>query len=211
VWYNKNMNTPITGRIYHVVDKATGEVVKVGSTIRTLEVRQREYNKTKYYNHCLIEAKNIQSSELDWYEKGNAYCPFLWHLVAAEHMEMIRVRTYRTGLLSNKQSPITQKYLGIDYNIGPFYRDKEEHSATCRKLGLVYGKIRGKTAGKLAVITGQLERARATVSPEQRAEQLKIARTFINPEKQILRGVVLCHSRWHLGRGKKSSSCSLCL
>ena len=29
------MNTPIIGRIYHVVDKATEDVVKVGSTIRT--------------------------------------------------------------------------------------------------------------------------------------------------------------------------------
>jgi hypothetical protein len=36
------MNTPIVGRIYHVVDKTTQEVVKVGSTIRTLEKRFKE-------------------------------------------------------------------------------------------------------------------------------------------------------------------------
>jgi hypothetical protein len=35
------------GRIYHVVDKTTGQVVKVGSTIRTLEKRWNFYDKKK--------------------------------------------------------------------------------------------------------------------------------------------------------------------
>jgi hypothetical protein len=113
--YTIKMNTLIIGRIYHVVDKTTGEVVKVGSTTASLIRRfsGSDYQK-KYTNHFLHEAKSIQSSEDDWYEKGNPYCPFLWHLVASEHMEIVKQNTFDKGPLSNKLSPLEQKYSGFD-------------------------------------------------------------------------------------------------
>lgn len=112
------MNTPIVGRIYHVVDKATGEVVKVGSTICMLSKRWRMYDKNKYSNHFLQEARVLQSSDLDWYEPKNPYCPFAWHLVAAEHIEIEKMKTFRNSRLSNQQSPLDQKYFGFDSQIG---------------------------------------------------------------------------------------------
>jgi hypothetical protein len=39
------------GRIYHVVDKTTGQVVKVGSTILTLDRRFNSVYRKKYNNH----------------------------------------------------------------------------------------------------------------------------------------------------------------
>src|ERR1700676_29846 len=102
------------GIIYHVVDKTSGEVIRVGSTIRALETRWSMYDKNKFSNHFLREVKRIESSTIDEYSKENPYCSFLWHLVSSEHMEMIRMNTYRTGPLANMLSPIQQKYVGFD-------------------------------------------------------------------------------------------------
>ena len=110
------MNTLIIGRVYHVVDKTTGEVVKVGSTIRTLEKRWNFYDKEKFSNHFLRLVKEIKSSDLDWYDPDNSKCPFLWHLMASEHMEIVRAGTFNSGPLSNKLSPLVQKYNGFDAN-----------------------------------------------------------------------------------------------
>ena len=105
------MNTPIIGKIYHVVDNTTNEVIKVGSTIRRVEQRfnQTDYKK-RYTNHRIVEVKRIESTDLDWYDSKDAYCPFLWHLVASEHIEMLRAGTYRSNALSNLLSPLLQKY-----------------------------------------------------------------------------------------------------
>jgi hypothetical protein len=115
------MNTLITGRIYHVIDKTTGEVVKVGSTIASLKKRWWAYNKDKYSNHFLKEIRTIESTDLDWYETGNRLSPFMWHLVAAEHLEMLKMNTFKKNILSNKQSPLDQKCFGFDPQIGGTY------------------------------------------------------------------------------------------
>ena len=148
------MNIPIIGRIYHVVDKTTGEVVKVGSTIQTLKWRfyGRDY-KTKYTNHFLREVRAIQSSELDWYEKGNPYCPFLWHLVAAEHLEIIKQRTFKNGKLSNRISPLVQKYSGFD--------------------GCVAGRFGGAISGQQAAENGSLEKARNSPAAKEARKKLR--------------------------------------
>src|ERR1700733_3072673 len=132
------MNTLVVGRIYHVVDKATGEVIKVGSTIRRLDQRfnQTDY-KRKYPNHFLKEFKVIQSSDVDWYDPKDPYCPFLWHLVASEHIEMVKANTFRGGPLSNQFSPLDQK--------------------SSSKFGVShFGSIGGKIGGRIHVASGHL-------------------------------------------------------
>lgn len=137
VWYNAYMeNVPKIGRIYHVVDKTTGEVVKVGSTIRPICKRWNTYNKNKYNNHFLKEVRIIKSSEFDLYDKNDPYCPFLWHLVAAEHLEILRMGTFNKGSLSNKISPLTQKASGFD--------------------GSVAGRIGGTAAGITNTASGRV-------------------------------------------------------
>jgi hypothetical protein len=113
------MNTKIVGRIYHVVDKTTNEVIKVGSTIQTLKRRFRgsDYQK-KYINHFLREVRTIESSEQDWYEPKNLLCPFMWHLVAAEHLEILKMGTFQKGPLSNHISPLVQKSRGLGGDYG---------------------------------------------------------------------------------------------
>jgi hypothetical protein len=142
------MNTPITGRIYHVVDKTTGEVVKVGSTITSLVRRFRSGGYEKYTNHFLCEAKSISSSEADWYEPKNPFCPFLWHLAASEHLEILKMGTFRKNSLSNKQSPLDQKYFGFD--------SRDERSS----LG-------GLTQGKRNVESGHLAEIRSRRTKEE--------------------------------------------
>ena len=103
------------GRIYHIIDNTTKEVIKVGSTIRTLHQRFREKDyKRKYTNHSIHEARIIESSDIDVYDKNDSKCPFLWHLVAAEHLEIFKMGTFRNGHLSNKFSPLAQKHRGLD-------------------------------------------------------------------------------------------------
>lgn len=132
LFQGEKMNTPIVGRIYHVVDKTTNEVVKVGSTIQTLVKRWCCYNKKKYSNHFLKEVRIIESSELDWYEPKNPFCPFVWHLVAAEHMEILNRGTLKLNKLSNQRSPLDQKFFGLD--------------------GFVSGKVGGRIGG---IISGR--------------------------------------------------------
>lgn len=109
------MNTKVTGRIYHVVDKTTGEVIKVGSTIQTLAQRFRKHDyRKKYTNHFLREARSFESSDLDEYRPEDSHCPFLWHLVAAEHLEILRMGTYRKTRFSNQRWPLDQKFCGFD-------------------------------------------------------------------------------------------------
>jgi len=112
-------NTLITGRIYHVVDKTTGEVVKVGSTIKSLNRRfQGQDYQRRYKNHFLLDVRTIESNDADWYEKGNSQSPFLWHLLAIEHLEMIKANTFQKSRLSNQESPLLQKFNGLDGFIG---------------------------------------------------------------------------------------------
>jgi hypothetical protein len=132
------MNTPVIGRVYHVVDKTTGEVVKVGSTTQDLRKRfQKDDYRRKYINHYIKEFRRIESSEFDVYEPNNAFCPFLWHLVAAEHLEIIRIDTYRKTKFSNQRWPLDQKFCGFD--------------------GTEHCFIGGINAGKVAVETGQIQ------------------------------------------------------
>lgn len=139
------MNTPIVGRIYHVVDKTTGEVVKVGSTIKSLEHRFKGYDYVKKYtNHFLREAKIIKSDDLDWYDPTDPFCPFLWHLVASEHLEILNTDTFRKTRFSNLQSPLDQKYFGFD------------------------GSVAGKIGGKMNAEDGTLTKARRAITPERK-------------------------------------------
>lgn len=102
------------GYIYHVVDKTTKEVVKVGSTIQTLARRWGGYNKEKYSNHLLVEVRSLESSDVDFYDKADSSCPFLWHLFVIEQAEILRARTFRVGVLSNQELPVEQKLRGFD-------------------------------------------------------------------------------------------------
>lgn len=154
--YAEEMNTLIVGRVYHIVDKTTGKVVKVGSTIRTLEKRFRETDyKKKYTNHFIRESRVINSSEFDWYEKGNVSSPFLWHLVAAEHIEMLKMDTYRKGKFSNKISPLDQKYFGFDGQIG--------------------GVIGGQISGRQNAESGHMSRLGKSISIEERKRRASVS------------------------------------
>jgi hypothetical protein len=134
------MNTPIVGRIYDIVDKTTGEIVKVGSTIRSLKKRfsYPDY-RTKYVNHFIREFKTIQSSDADWYEQGNPFCPFLWHLVASEHIRMLEAGTYRKDRFSNKWSPLNQKYHGFDGTTRTFSEDERKKQSDWMKNQALLG------------------------------------------------------------------------
>lgn len=225
---NSIQNTPIIGRIYHVVDKTTGEVVKVGSTIQGLRKRfgDRDYKK-KYVNHFLREAKTILSTELDWYEKGNAYCPFLWHLVAAEHLEMLHMNTYRKGRFSNQLSPLDQKFFGFD--------------------GVEYGRIGnlllprearvrgGQTRGKQNVDSGWMSELGKSMPHDRRIKNSSVggkkrAESFSSEYQSkagrisgLVAGRKLAesghfikiagmggHVRWHLNRNTISKNCNFC-
>lgn len=183
------------GRIYHVVNKTTNKVVKVGSTLRTLSHRWEGYDHERYCNHFLKQIKTIESNAFDWYERGNAYCPFLWHLVAAEHMEMLRVGTFQTDIFSNKISPLDQKFSGltsIGSSIGgtiggksakknktgifvPGYDTKKGGKAggpISGKLAATRGQVQqlGRVQGRLNVESGHLDKIRSMVSTEERIE-----------------------------------------
>jgi hypothetical protein len=111
------INVPKIGRIYHVVDKTTLDVVKVGSTIYSLHKRFNAEYRRKYNNHFLQEVRTIESSNLDWYDPNNSDCPFLWHLAAAEHMEIVRMGLFNNQRFSNKISPLVQKAIGFDGSV----------------------------------------------------------------------------------------------
>src|ERR1700730_13421061 len=165
------------GIIYHVVEKDTNQVVKVGSTIRTLEIRfkQPDYH-NKYKNHFLREVRTIESSQFDWYEPKNPVCPFLWHLVAIEHLEMIKMGTYRKDGFSNQISPLVQKFRGLEGVIGGSiggliggrttaekYFTKEHQ----REAGRIGGRKQGPINGRKMLLSGKGIFAR---TKEQKAE-----------------------------------------
>jgi len=207
------INTQIIGRIYHVVDKTTGEVVKVGSTIRSLEQRFKHYDyRRKYTNHFLKEVRVMQSSNQDGYEKGNAYCPFLWHLVASEHLEMLKMKTYEKRPFSNRLSPLYQKFFGFDGSefgrLGGQSKSKNKlaHCIKQGRLNVENGHLRriciegGKTQGRRAAQSGQI----AKVGHKQGYKNASI------PGRMRLLGTFAMHNRWHLKRGIISVACKLC-
>src|SRR5579859_2271904 len=235
------INTKITGRIYHVVDKTTNEIVKVGSTTRALHFRMRERGyKNKYTNHFLREVRTITSSELDWYEKGSPYCPFLWHLFAAEHIEIVRQGTFNKGPLSNKISPLVQKFAGFDGSvsgkIGGLERFKLYGSPATfegRQLGGFHN------AGIKKGPKGGLRRFELHGSPQTKEGSQKGGRKaaitnaltgwskrlgFIQGAANVKSGLLAkvassggklggpkgMHTRWHTNRGIISSTCKFC-
>ena len=199
-----NMNISIIGRIYHVVDKTTGEVVKVGSTIRTLEKRWNFYDKEKFSNHFLRLVKEIESSDLDWYSPDDSKCPFLWHLAASEHMEIVRIGTFNNGRLSNKLSPLIQKYIGFDANEaakfggamgGIVTRDKKvgihnpdfDHGVTGRINGLA--NVR---SGHLRRISSSGGKVSGAIQGQKNAESGRMR------EVQKMGLGIGAHTNWHV-------------
>lgn len=145
-------NTPKIGRIYHVVDKTTGDVVKVGSTIYTLHKRFNAEYRRKYSNHFLREVRVIESSDVDWYDPEDSDCPFLWHLVAAEHMEIVKLGLFDKDKFSNKLSPLVQKSCGFD--------------------GVIAGRIGGLIAGAINAASGHMAAVGRTGSGPRKSHEL---------------------------------------
>jgi hypothetical protein len=224
------MNKIVKGIIYHVVDKTTKQVIKVGSTIRTLDQRfkQADYKKN-YINHFLIEAKTIESSDLDWYDPKDSDCPFLWHLIASEHIEIVKMGTYRSSPLSNFFSPIDQKYFSkfglselssLGGKKGGRRNVESGHLKSIsskgglasgfsngRKNGLILAREkRGVCAPGTAVKGGKAGGPKAgRIAVE--SGQLESLRTF---EHQSQAGKVANHNRWHVKRNIINPNCKLC-
>jgi hypothetical protein len=224
------MNTPITGRIYHIVDKLTGRAIKVGSTTRRIEQRfgQSDYRK-KYTHHKIVEVKQIQSTDLDWYDPKDAYCPFLWHLVASEHIEMLRVGSYRSTPLSNMISPLLQKYRS-KFGLSEFSSQggrkggrsnvvsghlrsisskggKSGDGVAKRRNGLdLLKQKRGVFAPGIASLGGLIGGPKAgRIAVE--SGQLARLRTS---EHQSIASKTANHNRWHVKRNIKNPECKLC-
>lgn len=209
------------GIVYHVIDKANGKVIKVGSTICSLNRRWNKYNKLLYNNHFLKEQKVITSSELDWYEPRNPHCPFLWHLVASEHMEMIRLGTFKSGSLSNKVSPLDQKYFGFD---AESFCSSSGFTTMLRKVGIfglseenkIKSRIKGgQTAGHKARESGQLRNKVGADKLNKTgifAPGMKSKGGKVSGAQNALNGVLekARHTHWHINRGILSGSCKLC-
>lgn len=216
------------GRIYQVVDKTTGEIVKVGSTIRTLEKRWNFYDKEKFPNHFLALIKIIESSDLDWYDKEDAKCPFLWHLAASEHIEIARARTFNNSPLSNKQSPLVQKFVGFDANEsakvggvagGIKSRDKGlgihnpnfDKAAAGRISGL--GNVRSghlksiSSKGGLACSALMEKEKKGIFSPDY--DRVAAGRKYGKISGKI-GGPKGMHTRWHVNRRLTSPNCAHC-
>lgn len=167
-------NIPVIGRIYHVVQKDTGRIIKVGSTIQLLHKRagQRDYRKT--YSDCFLrEAFTIESSTADdnWFglagitDPKKAFAPFLWNLIIAEHLEMLRMKTYKIPdePRSNQQFPIFQKLCGFDGadvasiggRLANHITNDEAHRADPNYLE---SRARaGRTSGAKNIATGQIQ------------------------------------------------------
>jgi len=226
------MNVPITGRIYHVVDKTTGEVVKVGSTVRSLKVRWWNYNKKIYSNHFLRLAREIQSSEQDVYDPNDLRCPFLWHLVAAEQMEIFKMGTFRKSKLSNLHLPLFQKFncfdkiesikagaslggkisgvLSRDNKIG-IHNPDFDHASAGRISGLM-----NVESGHLRKISSAGGKASGTIVGKRNAESgwmSKLGKSVpfeVRSERSKIVGPRAMHIRWHVNSGKSNPRCSLC-
>jgi hypothetical protein len=210
------INTRKVGTVYHVVDKNTGEVVKVGSTVCSLTKRWYGYNKQKYNTHLLLAYKILVSDDLDWYEPRNSDCPFVWHLIASEHMEMLRANTFRKGLLSNQQSPLDQKVFGFDAL--DVASQAGRAGGKVRSLSKILScTARGKhniTSGLLSSICkqgGYIQGRRAAQSGQIAAVGKKQGRINASEIGRMeMLGKLAMHNRWHVKRGLVSPICKLC-
>ena len=224
---NNTMNTSIVGRIYHVVNKTTNKAVKVGSTVRTLEKRWSFYT-DNFSNHFLRLVKEIQSNDFDWYDSENSNCPFLWHLAAAEHMEIVRMRTFNSGPLSNKISPLVQKYIGFDANeaakiggIAGGIKAREEklgiHNPVFdRRAAARRGGLKNVESGHLQSISSKgglacgslMEKEKKGIfSPDY---DRKAAGAIYGKISGKIGGPKGMHIRWHVNRRVTSPNCVHC-
>ena len=213
------------GIIYHVIDKTSGETVRVGSTIRSLGVRWSMYDKKKFSNHFLLEVKRIESSDIDVYNKENPHCSFLWHLVASEHIEMIRASTYRTGPLANQLSPLQQKYIGFDgweiarqggliskqKKAGVFGLSFEERLVACQKGGEIVGRMNVES-GHLQSISSKGGKVAGAIIGKRNAESgwMKEVQQMGLGKGGKIGGPKGMHIRWHVRRGIISLTCAHC-
>lgn len=224
------MNILVMGKIYHIIDKTTGEIIKVGSTIRTIEqrFRQSDYQK-RYKNHFIKEVKLINSSKLDWYDPKDSYCPFLWHLVAAEHLEMLRVNTFRKSKLSNLFSPLDQKFFsrfGVSHlssiggQIGGRSHVLSGHLKSISSKGGKAGGSRNGHINGLALVKAKRGLFKPGIASKggkiggpicgriaAESGQLAKLRTF---EHQSKAGKSVNHNRWHINRNIINPQCALC-
>ena len=222
------INIPIIGSIYHVVNKTTNQVVKVGSTIRTLEKRWSFYDKN-FSNHYLRLVKEIESSDLDWYDSENSDCPFLWHLYAAEHLEIVRAGTFNNGPLSNKISPLVQKYIGFDASefakaggaAGGIKTRNEGlgiHSPNFDRVpGARKGGLKNVESGHLQSISSKggltcgammQEKKLGIFSPDY--DRVAAGRKYGKISGKI-GGPKGMHIRWHVNRSLVSQNCKHCI
>lgn len=183
----------------------------------------------KYSNYFLKEVRIIESNELDWYKKGDPYCPFLWHLVAAEHLEIVNQGTFKKNRFSNQMSPLVQKAVGFDGN---------EYGRIGNSLLPREAKVRGGlTTGKQRKDDGFMSILGKSISLEDRKKNgkkggLKRAESgFFSSEHQSTVGKIgglisgknraesgHCakiaglggHTRWHVNRDVVSPTCKLC-
>jgi hypothetical protein len=223
------MNVPVIGKIYHVVDTETGRVIKVGSTIREVAQRfaQSDY-KNRYTSHSVVEVKRFESSEQDRYDSRDAYCPFLWHLVAAEHIEIARQGTFGVGL-SNRISPLVQKFhskLGLSDlsseggKLGGREHVRSGHLWAISSKGGKSRTLESKRRNGLQLllskkgvfapgIAAQGGRAGGPKAGRLAVEsgQLASLRTF---EHQSKASKSANHNRWHINRNITNPKCLLC-
>lgn len=228
------------GIVYHVVDNNTNQVVKVGSTIQTLKRRfNRKDYRDRYTHHRIIPARVINSSPEDEYQKGNPFCPFLWHLVAIETLEILKQNTFQKQRLSNWQIPLLQKLCGFDGVLvgsigGKIGGRTNANSGHLDRIRTYEGSVRG------GIISGAMMKAKAKppiikkgVSPQESGHK----QGLINAENGHLKrldqgrknalklgymsaigkiggkkgGVKACHFRWHVQRNKYNHNCNLCV
>jgi hypothetical protein len=180
--------------------------------------------KKKFSDHFLRLVKEIESSEFDWYDPENSDCPFLWHLVAAEHMEIARMRTLNNGPLSNKLSPLVQKYIGFDANEsakiggklgGIKQRDEKlgihkpdfDRISAARKGGLA-----NVASGHLRSISSAGGKASGAIVGKRNAEsgRMREVQKMGLGKGGKIGGPKGMHIRWHVNRGIVSPACIHC-
>jgi hypothetical protein len=222
------MNVPRIGIIYHVVDRSNNKIVKVGSTITSLKTRWKSYNQKKFSNHFLKEIRRIESSEFDWFEPKNPRCPFLWHLVAAEHLEILKQGTFKKGKFSNQMSSLDQKYFGFDGHslaaaIGAQNQKREDKARGGHTQGPIQGK-RNLESGlwKLVVSLGGKASGKSKSESKQKANAKngeRFGRWSVDsghlakqrtPEHQKKASEAGVHVRCHVNRNIKNPECKLC-
>jgi hypothetical protein len=209
------------GIVYHVIDKSTNQCVRVGSTIQGLQTRWYKYNKKKFSNHRLEEHQRIESSEEDLFIKGDPLCPFVWHLIAAEHLEILRMGTFRVGPLSNHQSPLDQKLFGFD----PAVAGKIGGAITLSRGGAKYlekarTKEHQRRAGRLGCLASKNKRT-AIFAPGFAQKNGRLYGSAggkrcweLHPDKTPFRlskaQPLGNHTRWHVNRGIIKPGCKFC-